>query len=227
MISALLRAFADLRTPALRRFVMLGFALSLMIFIVVWIAVGFVLGRTTLFGWRPLEWLTDLLGVLAVLVLSWLMFPAVVTMVIGLFLDRIAAAVEGLHYPGLSPARSAPIAETAITTARLMGLTLLLNLFALPIYVMAPVINLFVFLGLNGYLLGREYFEVVALRRLDPTATRAARRRSAWRVFFGGAIIAGLFAIPLVNLAAPVIATAFMVHFFEGLRRGDPQLAAS
>lgn len=36
-------------------------------------------------------------------------------------------------------------------------------------------------------------------------------------------MIAGLFALPLVNLIAPVIATAFMVHVFEALPRGGPQ----
>ena len=66
------------------------------------------------------------------------------------------------------------------TTLRLMGLTILLNLLALPVYLLAPGINVFVFLGLNGYLLGRAYFEVVALRRLDFKAARAVRQR------FGG-----------------------------------------
>ena len=109
-----------------------------------------------------------------------------------------------------------------MTTLRPMGLTILLNLLALPVYVLAPGINFFVFLSLNGYLFGREYFEVVALRRLDRTAARAARHRFAGRVFLGG------FAVPLVNhLVAPVIATAFMVHLFEGLRRIDPHLLAS
>jgi CysZ protein len=68
---------------------------------------------------------------------------------------------------------------------------------------------------------------VVALRRLDRTSTRAAHRRFAGRVFFGGVMIGGLFAVPLVNLVAPVIATAFMVHLFEGLRRTHPHLVAS
>ena len=33
-----------------------------------------------------------------------------------------------------------------------------------------PPINLFIFYGLNGYLLSREYFELVALRHLDATS---------------------------------------------------------
>ena len=80
----------------------------------------------------------------------------------------------------------------------------------------------FVFLGPSGYLFGREYFEVVALRRLDRTAAWTTRRRYAGRIFLAGAAIAGMFLVPFVNLVAPVVATAFMVHLFEGLRPIEP-----
>jgi len=40
------------------------------------------------------NWLIDLVGAVGVLLLSWLLFPAVVTMILGLFLERVAAAVE-------------------------------------------------------------------------------------------------------------------------------------
>jgi len=226
MLSALSRAIGQLSAPALRRVVVLSLVLSLASFILVWLGVAYLLARTTLFGWQPLNWLVDLLGALAVLVLSWLLFPAVATIIMGLFLDRVAAAVEALDYPGRGPARRAPVGEIIGITLRLMALTLLLNLLALPVYVLVPGVNFFVFLGLNGYLFGREYFEVVALRRLDPAAMGAMRQRFAGRVFLAGVAIAGLFALPLVNLLTPVIATAFMVHLFEGFRRLEPGTAA-
>ena len=227
MIAALVRAVGDLSAPPLRRIVWLSLALAVASFAVLWIAIAVILTHTALFGWRPLDWIVNLLGSLAVLVLSWLLFPAVATMMTGCFLDRIATTVEALDYPDHGPARRVSIGETMIATLRLMGLAILMNLLALPVYVLAPGINFFVFLGLNGYLFGREYFEVVALRRLEPTATRALRRRFAGRVFLGGVAIAGLFAVPLVNLVAPVIATAFMLHLFEGLPRAAPQPSAA
>jgi len=227
MVFALASAFANLFAPALRRIVGLSVALAVASYVVLWVAVAIVLDHSARFAWRPLDWLVDLLGTLAVMALSWLMFPAVVTLVMGFFLERIAGAVEALDYPGQGPARRAPIAETALMTVRLMCLTILVNLLALPIYLLMPGINFFVFLGLNGYLFGREYFEVVALRRLDRTATRVTRQRFAGRVYLGGVVIAGLFIVPLVNLVAPVIATAFMVHLFEDLRRLEPHLLAS
>ena len=108
-----------------------------------------------------------------------------------------------------------------------MVLTVILNLLALPFYLLLPGINFFVFLGLNGYLFGRTYFEVVALRRLDRGTAKAVRRHFAGRVFIGGLVITGLFSLPLVNLVAPVIATAFMVHVFESLRRLQPRALLS
>ncbi|MGE0259128.1 MAG: EI24 domain-containing protein [Alphaproteobacteria bacterium] len=227
MIPALLRALGDLSAPAVRRLTAFGLGLALTSFIMVWTAIAILLARTKLFEWGPLNWLVDIMGGLAVLVLSWLLFPAVVTFVMGFFVERIAAAVEALHYPGSGPVRHSSAAEALATTMRLMTITLLLNLLALPVYILAPGINVFVFLGINGYLFGREYFEVVALRRLDPIAARAARRSVAGRVFAAGVVIAGLYAIPLVNLVAAVIATAFMVHLMARMRVPDPRLTAS
>ena len=209
MLTALCRALHALSTPALRRIVALGLALAILTFALLWLAVAGVLYNIAFFDWRPLNWLVDLMGGLAVLALTWLFFPAVVTLIMSLFLERIAAAVEALDYPGRSPPRRQPIGETLGAMLRLTALTLLLNL-------------LFLFLAVNGYLLGREYFEVVALRRLDAAATRAARNRFGLRVFLGGVVIAALFALPLVNLVAPVIATAFMLHVFEALPRVEP-----
>jgi uncharacterized protein involved in cysteine biosynthesis len=219
MVTALLRAVAALSAPPMRRVVALSLGLAVLVFAVLWLAVAAALYDTALFEWRPLNWLVDLLGGLAVLVLSWLFFPAVVTLIMSFYLERVAAAVEALDYPGRGPPRRLPIIETVVVMLRLAALTLVLNLLALPVYLLAPGINLFLFFVLNGYLFGRGYFEVIALRRLDAGEARAVRSRFAGRIFLGGVVIAGLFALPLVNLVAPVIATAFMLHIFEALPR--------
>ncbi len=223
MLIALGRALGILATPPMWRVVALSLGLAVITFLLLWLGVAGFLYDTTLFEWRPLNWLLDLLGGLAVLALSWLLFPAVVTLIMSLFVERIAAAVEARDYPGRGPPRDQPIGETLGVMLRLTTLTLLLNLLALPIYLLIPGINLFLFLVVNGYLLGRGYFEVVSLRRLDAAATRAVRNRFGFRVFLGGVVIAGLFALPLVNLVAPVIATAFMIHVFEALPRSEPR----
>jgi CysZ protein len=227
MLAALIRAIEESFTPPLRRVVLLSLALAVASFAALWIGIAILVHSTALFGWWPLDWLIDLFGALAILLLSWLLFPAVVTIVAGFFLDRVAAAVEARDYPGLDPARGAPLSAIIAATFRLMLLTVILNLLALPLYLLLPGINFFVFLGLNGYLFGRTYFEVVALRRLDRGTARAVRQRFAGRIFIGGLVITGLFSLPLVNLVAPVIATAFMVHVFESLRRLEPRVLLS
>ena len=223
MLSALCRAVATLSMPPLQRVVALSLAFAVLTFALLWLGIAGVLYDTAFFGWRPLNWLLDLLGGLAVLVLTWLLFPAVVTLIMSLFLERVALAVEACDYPGRSPPRRQPIGEILGTMLCLTGLTFVLNLLALPIYLLIPGINLFLFLMVNGYLLGRGYFEVVSLRRLDAAATRAVRSRFGLRIFLGGVVIAGLFALPVVNLVAPVIATAFMLHIFEALPRSEPR----
>ena len=219
MLTAFCRALYVLSTPPMRRVVVLSLGFALLTFTLLWLGIAGVLYYTALFEWRPLNWLLDLMGGLVVLGLSWLLFPAVVTLIMSFFLERIAAAVEAVDYPGRAAPRRQPVGDTVAAMLRLTTLTLVLNLLALPIYLLIPGINLFLFLALNGYLLGREYFEVVALRRLDAATTKAARNRFGLRVFLGGVMIAALFSLPFVNLVAPVIATAFMVHLFEAMPR--------
>jgi CysZ protein len=219
MLNAFFCALGDLLSPPLRKVISLSLAIAIATFIVLWIVVALALGHLPIVGWRAVNWLIDLVGAVSVLLLSWLLFPAVVTMIMGLFLERVATAVEAVHYPGRGPPRSQSISEAVCGGIRLMMLSLALNLLALPIYLLLPGLNILVFLGLNGYLFGREYFELVALRQLDLHATKEVRHRFAGRVFSGGVIIAGMFAVPFINFLAPVIATAFMVHVFERLPR--------
>jgi CysZ protein len=72
---------------------------------------------------------------------------------------------------------------------------------------------------MNGYLLGREYFELVALRHSDFDAARALRRRNRGMVFASGIVVAVLFTVPLLGWFMPAFATAFMVHVYENMRR--------
>ena len=138
-----------------------------------------------------------------------------------LFLEDVADAVEARHWPEAGAPGRTGLAAALAGALRLFGLMALLNLMALPLYVV-PVMNLVAFYALNGYLLGREYVELVASRRLAPGAVRALRRRHRLKLFGAGVTIAFLLTVPVVNLLTPVIATVFMVHVFHGLRRTGP-----
>ena len=151
----------------------------------------------------------------AVVFLTWLLFPSVVTLIVSFFLEDAIKAVESRHYPELADTRRQSVKEIVLITVKFTLISLVLNILALPIYVIFFFIgplNLFVFYALNGYLLGREYFELVAHRRYDPL--QAIHLRSAFKgqMFLAGVVIAFLMTIPVVNLVAPMVATAALVH---------------
>ncbi|NQV47218.1 MAG: EI24 domain-containing protein [Rhodospirillaceae bacterium] len=217
MIKAFVKACAQVSDPAARRVVLLSIGAAVMVFILLWVAIGFLLTSTSLFALGWLETAIDLLGGLATGVLTWLLFPAVITTVIGLFLEDIAAIVEARHYPDLSPAIAAPIMDTVLTTLKFLGVLIAVNLMVLPFLLTGPLFP-FVFYAANGYLLSREYFELVALRRLGAAEARTLRKAHQMTLFISGVVIALMLTVPVVNLLAPIIATAMMVHLFEGWR---------
>ena len=227
MIAALLKGFGQLTDPAARGPVWLSLLGALALLLGLGVALWFLV--TTLAEFR-LPWLDLAIdwgaGALLV-VLAWLLFPVAVTAVLGLFLERVADATERRHYPELPPPREQSVIEAVWGGLRFGAFALALNLLALPLYAILlffPPINACAFYGLNGYLLGREYFELVALRRFDPREARAFRRAHGGRLFVAGVIIAVMLTVPLFNLLAPVVATAFMLHLFEAMRRARAPL---
>jgi CysZ protein len=211
MIAPFFRATAQLGDPAFRRPLMLGLAGALGVFAGLWAAIVWVLTHTSVFDTPWLDTMLDAFGGLAAVVLTFLLYPAVVAAIMGLFLDQAIEAVERRHYPGLEPARLVGAGEQLGRSLRLLGSALVFNLLALPIYLI-PGVNLVVFYTLNGYLLGREYFEMVAQRRLDPQAMRLLWRRRRTGILLLGIGAAFISTIPVVNLAAPLIAAAAMTH---------------
>ena len=235
MFSALAKSFAQVGDPAFRQVFLRSLWYSLGAFVLLWLLAWFGLAwlGEDLAAWlaasRPesawvkvFEWAYGAAAVAGVLVASLFLFPAVMAGVMSLLLEEIAAAVERRHYPGQPPARAQPVGEALVSAFAFALVALALNLLALPIYLLLlflPPFNLFVFYLLNGYLLGREYFELVAVRRYDAATAKRLRRAYRGRVLLSGAIIAFLLTLPVVNLAMPIVATGFMLHVFEGLRR--------
>lgn len=211
MIAAFARAVAQLGDPAFRRPLALGLAGSVLVFAGLWTGMALLLTRTRLFENPWLDTTLDAFGGLATLILTFLLYPAIVAAIMGLFLDGAIAAVEARHYPGHPAPRAVGMGEQLGLAARLILKAVVLNLIALPIY-LVPGLNLVVFYTLNGYLLGREYFEMVAQRRLDPTALRGLWRDRRAAILITGAGVAFISTIPLVNLVAPLVAAAAMTH---------------
>lgn len=235
MFQALSRAVRQSFDPAFRSVFNRSLLFSLVTFIAVWLVSWFALdwAGAWLVAWMRdwagegfwvglLEWLVDIAAIGAIAVASFFLFPAVMVSIMALLLEEIAAAVERRHYPELLPARAQPVSEAILGNLIFVAATLILNLLVLPLYLILiwiPPLNLVLFYLLNGYLLGREYFELVSLRRLALPESRSLRRRFRGKVILAGVVITFLLTIPLVNLVTPIIATAFMLHVFEDLRR--------
>ncbi len=235
MFKALSRAVRQSFDPAFRRVFNRSLLSSLITFVLLWVGAWFALdwAGDWLVAWLDdgsgegfwigvLSWLVDAAAIGAIALVSFFLFPAVMVSIMALLLDPIAEAVERRHYPDLQPARSQPLGEALGGNLIFVAVTLILNLLALPLYLLliwVPPLNLVLFYLLNGYLLGREYFEMVSVRRLALAESKALRRRFRGRVILAGMVITFLLTIPLVNLVTPIIATAFMLHIFEDLRR--------
>ncbi len=133
-----------------------------------------------------------------------------------LFVDEIASAIEDRHY-SLAPKAPGTSFRTNLRAGlRMAGIIVLVDLLLLPVNIFLPGIAWIATLAVNGFLLGREYFELAALRHLPLAAADALRKRCAGQVFAGGGlIISVLTAVPLINLFAPLFGAALMVHFFK------------
>jgi uncharacterized protein involved in cysteine biosynthesis len=118
------------------------------------------------------------------------------------------------------------VTETVVDGIKLAGMALIANVFTLPLLFFPPIYAVIAY-GLNGYLLGREYFEMSGFRRLPRPEATALFQRHRGRFVTAGVVIAFLSTIPILNLIAPIIGIAFMVHMFESVvnlepRRGMP-----
>lgn len=166
-----------------------------------------------------INWAVAVLGGLAAAFIAWMLFPVIAAELVYVFLDEIASAVEDRHYPHLTKANPASAWAYAMAGIRLGLLMAFFNLLILPLSFIpfAQVIYPFFYYTINGMLLGREYAEVVAPRRMKFKEVRRWRRRNRMKVFVSGVIIALLFTVPVFNLIAPVVATAFMVHVFHSM----------
>jgi CysZ protein len=217
MVAAFFRAFAQLPDPRIVRLLVGAVVLALLVFAALWGGIAWLLANTALAKWHWVDALLQVFGGFAALGLCWFLFPVVASALIGLFLGAAANAVEARHYPGLPPAPGLPVLASLLASLRFLLVTLVLDLLLLPC-LWIPVLFPWVWWAVNGYLIGRAYFELAALRRLDVDMARALRRRHRLRVFGAGLLTAGLLLVPVLNLLAPVIATMAMVHLVERWR---------
>lgn len=236
MIAASLRlALHDILTPPFRTALWKSLGLGLVVLVGLWFLIESLF---TYLAWPFLgEFLPEMpgaldnaglvagwaAGLLLAVVLAFLIGP-ISSIIAGLFLDDVAEVVERERYPEATPGRPLALVPSLFLSVKFFGVVALGNLLALGL-LLVPGINLAAFFVVNGYLLGREYFEFAALRHRGEREAKAMRARNGGRVFLAGLLIAGFLAIPLVNLLTPLFAAALMIHLHQRVSAAE-RLAA-
>lgn len=187
-----------------------------------WIT-GFLPDMPEWAGW--LAFVGGIIASIGLALLLALLLSSVTAVIAGLFLDDVAEVVEKRDYPADPPGRAMPLGDAILNSLKFFGVVVLGNIIALFL-LFIPGINIIAFFLVNGYLLGREFFEFAAMRFRSPEEARRFRSKHSGTVFMGGMVIAGFLAIPIVNLLTPLFAAGMMVHLHKLISRRDGGFSA-
>ncbi|PTV96410.1 uncharacterized protein involved in cysteine biosynthesis [Rhodobacter aestuarii] len=222
-----LRGWADLARPRALKVLLKGIGLAVLLLFGVWFGLfelisWFVPDTITLPWIGPVGWIDPALSIASIgvmLIASIFLMVPVASVFTGFFLDEVAEVVETAHYPGLPEVRSLSLAETLGDSLRFFCVVLLANFVALFLYFFVGPLAPLLFFALNGYLLGREYFQMVAARRMSRPEVAMLYGQNKVTVWMAGALMALPLTVPLLNLAVPVVGAAAFTHLFHRLAR--------
>ena len=227
ILSSFTAALGQWGDARFRRVVLIGVALTIALLFALYAlmlgAIQWVVPETTdlpILG--PVGGLDTLLSIGSIILMLaasvFLMVP-VASAFTGLFLEDVVDAVEDRHFPTLPDARRQTFAEGLIGAMNFFGIALGANVLALFLWPFAGPLVPVLFWSLNGYLLGREYFTLVAQRRIGRAEARALWRAHRSRIWGAGILMAAPLSIPVVNLLIPVFGVATFTHLFHRLNR--------
>ena len=218
MISAFFTALDDLGSPRFRAVLWQTVGLSLGTAVILWAGISWLLFNNQFIG-NGLDTFADIFGSIAAFFLMILLLPAFMSLYASFFIETICRTVEARHYPHLMPPRRQGIGETIWVGVRFGILLIVLNLLLLMFLVFPPIYFIAGW-AVNGYLLGREYLEMVGFRRMTPAELREFRLKHRGSIYFAGLVFALIASVPVLNLLLPLFGTAMILHVFERLRPG-------
>jgi CysZ protein len=235
MIDAAFTAFADLFSPRLRGVLLKSIGLAVLFIVIIGLGLNHILagfaergaawaeqtgGFVPHAAWSALAFVLSLMASLGIITGALFLMPAVTAFVGSFFVDEVADVIEREHYPADAPGHALPFFRALIEGIKIALIALLVYLCALPFVFFAGLGVIVLFLA-NAYLLGREYFELAATRFHSPAEAKAMRKARGTYVFLAGTVIAVFVSVPVLNLATPIFAMAFMVHVHK--RRTGPR----
>ncbi len=240
MLNAALKALSQILSPPMRSILWKSVGLALVLVAVVAVALQRGLNWFATYGelWAegmvgpdystPLNiiaWIVSIAAGFGVVFGAIFLMPAITSLVASFFVDDVADVVEREHYPAEKPGVALPVMRATIWGVKAALLTVLVYLLALP-FVFFAGLGIVAFFLATAWLLGREYFELAAMRFRTPEEAKLMRRQNATTVFVAGLFIAAFVSIPIMNLATPLFGMAFMVHMHKRLSGSRPALIA-
>jgi CysZ protein len=238
MLDAAVKALSQILSPPMRSILWRSIGLALVLIVALAIGLQWLLSWFAVYGedWAEamlgsgfhtplniLAWIVSIAAGLGVVFGAVFLMPAITSLVASVFVDEVADHVEREHYPAEHPGTALPLGLAMTEGIKTALLTILVYLIALP-FVFVAGAGFIAFFIATAWLLGREYFELAAMRFRPPAEAKAMRKENAAVVFTAGLIIAAFVSIPIVNLATPLFGMAFMVHMHKRLSGSRPEL---
>ena len=230
VFSSFLLAVGQIGDPRFRRVLWLGVVLTFALLVAAYAGFLGVLNwsvgeEATIPLVGEVTWLKDLLtwtSFFVMIILSVFLMVPVASAITSMFLDEVAQAVEDRHYPRLPAATKVPLGDAIRDTLSFLGVLIAANLLAMLLYVAVAPAALFIFWGMNGFLLGREYFQLAAMRRIGREKAKALRKKNTGTIWLAGVLMAMPLSIPLLNLFIPILGAATFTHLFHKVSSRDP-----
>lgn len=216
MLKSAIRAFGDLFSPEFRTVLFKALGLTVALFIAVLVISEVLIASFTHFSWPWADRLVEVGTGLALLVAFFFLMSPVTAAFAGLFLDQIAEKVEERHYPWDPRGTPLPVGKAILMAIQFFVVVLLVNLAVLPTVFFG--FGAFVLVAANAYLIGREYFEMVAMRHMPVEEARILRKENSPTVFVAALLPAVMSLVPLVNLVVPLFSTAYFTHLFKSVQ---------
>lgn len=219
-------AVGQLSDGRFRRVFLIGVALALALLVAITAGFSWAVDAITPEQvWLPVlgevRWINDLLSWGALFLLAFLsifLMVPVASAITSMFLDDVADAVEVAHYPHLPPAPRQSFGDGLRDTVNFLGVLVGANILAIILYIFFAPLAIFIFWALNGFLLGREYFTLAAMRRMPRKEAKAMRRRHLGTIWIAGILMAVPLSVPLLNLLIPILGAATFTHLFHRLQ---------
>ncbi|MBN9041639.1 MAG: cysteine biosynthesis protein CysZ [Rhizobiales bacterium 62-47] len=238
MWDAAVKALSQILSPPMRAILWRSIALALVLIVALatalqrllsWAATSGMMWAEATLGpdyhtpLNALSWIVSIAAGFGIVFGAIFLMPAITSLVASVFVDDVADIVEREHYPAEKPGTALPLSLALSEGVKFALLTIVVYLLALPFVFIAGA-GFIAFFVATAWLLGRQYFEMAAMRFRSVADAKAMRKQNAAMIFTAGLLIAAFVSIPIVNLATPLFGMALMVHLHKQLSGPRPEL---